>query len=375
MILPNSDISIMDVRNALGYPSTDLGTLCSCDKINMWAKYKPVPYNFTTNRPSEWWRGQTRECGIKVDYQQIGSESLLQQVKQKIIDGYEFFKPMYPKGGVSEPFRLGDFAGYNSNATHNVVNISVPDSAGWNNGSGIDNAARVTMAVQWRHDDSMLSLSDLRVNEGVFNLAEWYLGAILNIPADKESARIVTNDTPLADMENVDWIEFNVGGTGTITIYPVLCQQSNTTLSTYLGGYVIPLPNLGSYECQIIEGQRAQLSFNENNSSVTNLTNEYRVTFSVTYSDVATIPTDIPGKIKVALSTQYGQPLSDFVEMPDKYSIVINSANGTYTFNSFVVNKSSFNYDPNDSNVQGLLVVFTPDYIYYGNTVYGVITI
>ena len=54
MILPNSDISIMDVRNALGYPSTDLGTLCSCNKINMWAKYKPVPYNFTTNRPSEW---------------------------------------------------------------------------------------------------------------------------------------------------------------------------------------------------------------------------------------------------------------------------------------------------------------------------------
>lgn len=34
MILPNSDISIMDVRNALGYPSTDLGTLCSCPNVN-----------------------------------------------------------------------------------------------------------------------------------------------------------------------------------------------------------------------------------------------------------------------------------------------------------------------------------------------------
>ena len=29
MILPNSDISIMDVRNATGCPSTDLGTLCA----------------------------------------------------------------------------------------------------------------------------------------------------------------------------------------------------------------------------------------------------------------------------------------------------------------------------------------------------------
>ena len=140
-----------------------------------------------------------------------------------------------------------------------------------------------------------------------------------------------------------------------------------------MGGYVIPLPNLGSYECQVIQSQRAQLSFNSTKSKVDNLTSEYRVTFSVTYSDVATIPTDIPGKFKVALATQYGQPLSDFVEISGEYSIVINAANGTYTFNSFVVNKSSFNYSTTDSNVKGLLVVFTPDYIYYGNTVYGTI--
>lgn len=373
MILPNTDISILDVRNALGYPSTDLGTLCSCDKVNMWAKYKPVPYDFTDNRPTEWWRGQTRECGIKVDYQQIGSETLLRQVRQKIIDGYEFFKPMRPSGGTNEPFRLGDFAGYNSNATHNVVYIQVPPSVSWNNGSGIDNAARITMAVQWKHDNSMLSLSDLRVNGGVFNLAEWYLGAICNLPSDQNSARIVTNDTPLADVENVDWIEFNVGGTGVTTLYPVICQQSATTLNTYLGGYVIPLPNLDNYECQVIQSQRAQLSFNSTKSKVDNLTSEYRITFSVTYTDVATIPTDIPGRFKVALATQYGQPLSDFVEISGEYSIVINAANGTYTFNSFVVNKSSFNYSTTDSNVKGLLVVFTPDYIYYGNTVYGTI--
>ncbi len=34
MTLPDSNISIMDVRNVLGYPSTDLGTLCSCPNIN-----------------------------------------------------------------------------------------------------------------------------------------------------------------------------------------------------------------------------------------------------------------------------------------------------------------------------------------------------
>ena len=37
-----TNISIMDVRNILGYPSTDLGTLCTCNNINPWSKWKPI---------------------------------------------------------------------------------------------------------------------------------------------------------------------------------------------------------------------------------------------------------------------------------------------------------------------------------------------
>lgn len=106
MILPKTDISIMDVRNVLGYPSTDLGTLCSCDKINMWAKYKPVRNNFTTNRPSDWWRAQTGNCGIKVPSATSNFDNII-NLK------YEYEQP---RGGSSEPYRLGDFAGYDSNA-------------------------------------------------------------------------------------------------------------------------------------------------------------------------------------------------------------------------------------------------------------------
>ena len=388
MILPKKNLRAVDIGCTIGeyVPgiingvrcntiATDAEALCTSDKINIWAKYKPVPNNFTQVRPEEWWRGTTRECGIKVEYQQIGNESLLQSIRQKIIDKYNFFKPIHPNGSQSEPFRLGDFAGYNPQATHNVVNISVPDSAGWNNGSGIDNAARVTMAVQWRHEEDMISLSDLRVNEGVFNLAEWYLGAILNIPADKESARIVTNDTPLADMENVDWIEFTVGGTGTITIYPVLCQQSNTTLTTYLGGYAIPLPNLGSYECKIVEAQRATLSFAEDECSIDNYTNEFRVNLTIHYDNVKTVPTDVPGRITVAAATEYSQPLGPFVKVPyssetDIWSIPISSSRGDFTINSFTVNKDSIGVDKNDPNFKRLLCVFTPTNIVYGNTIY-----
>lgn len=35
-------VSIEDVRTVLGVSSYDLGTLCKSEKINMWAKYKPV---------------------------------------------------------------------------------------------------------------------------------------------------------------------------------------------------------------------------------------------------------------------------------------------------------------------------------------------
>ena len=38
-------VSIADVKTALGETSNDLAALCRSDKINMWAKFKPVELN------------------------------------------------------------------------------------------------------------------------------------------------------------------------------------------------------------------------------------------------------------------------------------------------------------------------------------------
>ena len=38
-------VSIADVRTVLGETSNDLATLCKSEKINMWAKFKPVELN------------------------------------------------------------------------------------------------------------------------------------------------------------------------------------------------------------------------------------------------------------------------------------------------------------------------------------------
>lgn len=102
MILPNSDISIMDVRNALGYPSTDLGTLCSCDNVNMWSNFKPFPYK---GIPTENIRNSVQGSGLKSS-----------EMKKHGIFAYFNIERDKPKGGVDEPYRLGDFRGYNHNA-------------------------------------------------------------------------------------------------------------------------------------------------------------------------------------------------------------------------------------------------------------------
>lgn len=100
MILPNNNISIMDVRNILGYPSMDLGTLCRCDNINKYSRF----------RPGYWSTGT--------------SQNLI------------FNKPTGgsyndPRGtdasGISvQAYKLGDFRGYDSTAREPFVNGQNP---------------------------------------------------------------------------------------------------------------------------------------------------------------------------------------------------------------------------------------------------------
>ena len=75
-------VTIADVKTVLGETNNDLAALCRSDKINMWAKYKPVELNkpftsdefdFTNNHwrdNATWFKGADFEgvgiCGIKI---------------------------------------------------------------------------------------------------------------------------------------------------------------------------------------------------------------------------------------------------------------------------------------------------------------------
>lgn len=58
-------VSTDDVSAALGVASNDIGTLCYSDKINGWAKYKPVKTDNPINTPDSW-RGDDGDCGFIV---------------------------------------------------------------------------------------------------------------------------------------------------------------------------------------------------------------------------------------------------------------------------------------------------------------------
>ena len=98
-------VSIADVKTVLGETSNDLGTLCRSDKINMWAKCKPVCFNQPFSNNS--WLGQD------VAGAPYGISLPLYTGEVKDLEAEMTYRK--PTGGMNAPFRIGDFIGYNHN--------------------------------------------------------------------------------------------------------------------------------------------------------------------------------------------------------------------------------------------------------------------
>lgn len=111
MRLSTDNISIMMVRNALSYPSTDLGTLCTCDNVNKYSRF----------RPGYW-------------YVDTSGDLAFQKPRG---GGYNDPRGTDPSGISVEAYKLGDFRGYNHDASSpsfntgsDVFETTFPSSAG-----------------------------------------------------------------------------------------------------------------------------------------------------------------------------------------------------------------------------------------------------
>lgn len=121
-------VSIADVKTALGETSNDLAALCRSDKINMWAKFKPVELNkpftsdefdFENNRwrdNATWFKGADFEgvgiCGIK-----IAHSNTLQSLTELYDKGLGNWLRVKVGSTFACPYRLSDFIGYRHAAT------------------------------------------------------------------------------------------------------------------------------------------------------------------------------------------------------------------------------------------------------------------
>lgn len=102
----SAPVSMKDVQTVLGDSSTSLASLCLSTKVNMWAKYKPIPSNDKFLDIKTGYRGKGYNCGIS--YSTANSVSGIRALYSQTDNGYSYEKPTV--------YRLADFNGYNHRA-------------------------------------------------------------------------------------------------------------------------------------------------------------------------------------------------------------------------------------------------------------------
>lgn len=102
-------VSIYDVQRALNASANDVGRLCSHQNINMWARYKPVPYSSVSDNNDG--KGNVVHtsarklvCGLDIP---ITASPLADYRNNR------HWTYVRPEGGMTTPYRLADFNGYN----------------------------------------------------------------------------------------------------------------------------------------------------------------------------------------------------------------------------------------------------------------------
>ena len=148
----SAPVSIYDIQQALGVTASDLGTLCSHNNINMWAKFKPVywPQRDTTqalnanntwnlNAGAKWWLGQLGTYGLNYDgasvdlpFSTSGMKTALETLANTkingVMNGWLYIRPQGSQSVYQDDyFRILDFLQYNHKADNPIRNVSTSD--------------------------------------------------------------------------------------------------------------------------------------------------------------------------------------------------------------------------------------------------------
>lgn len=226
-ILPDSPLDKNDVRDTLNANGGSVGNKLVSSftrgaSINMWSKYKPVvaplvriPLDLWKK---EWYRGSDGKCGLTI----LSKECSMDEFRQYLESGEALWTYIPPRGGTSEPRRLGDFRGYNPKAENPIGQLV---TSGYSEHGRIDVEGNVEFSVEVL--DSMqnnLTYGDIRIGgkDGV-PLTDFYFGIYA---WNNTTWRYKTNIEPLGENYN-----FNIKlplTVGEWRIAPFFCSVPQT---------------------------------------------------------------------------------------------------------------------------------------------------
>ncbi len=247
-------VSIEDVRQVLIEASHDLGTLCKSEKINPFARFKPVRLSWksTTNQfvngkwqtklADAWYKGADGNCGLQTTkYTGTQLSALIASYNGKM-NGWAY-QPV--QGGNGSPYRLTDFVGYNKQAEPPVTDFVGTEKAQQNSGTICTYNAFVN-DYEYAEDEDRdnVSLADMAIGN-------YYFGVLLA----KGTLQIVVTDTKtLAKANGGCTIEFSCDGlsVGEWNVYPVASSvvlDKNSTIGA--NAEFVALPNLSPVKLTI----------------------------------------------------------------------------------------------------------------------------
>ncbi len=235
-----SPVSVFDVRKVLGVASTDVGTLCTSKKINMWSRYKPVrvPNKIELDRTTLWYKGTNSRCGLRIP-QSTSRKDIVSYYNSNTSEWtYE-----QPQGGMLSPYRLGDFLKYYHSA--------LPAIAGWSCPSEVKQDGTFTCSVlknnEGNDESEYLNAGSLNLREiyvGAKPLAEFYFGCVVTDTSYNvkffAAGRKMSDGTYSYGFPNFSTNTLTLGST--YFVYPFLAQNPQDQSGNMVANNFCTLP-------------------------------------------------------------------------------------------------------------------------------------
>lgn len=256
-------ISTTDVCSVIGSDNHDVGALCVHENLNANSKHKPMRYTtlseLTTQQKISVNWGYHIPSLARVDQivpsminEESGSSSVItdwipSNEGETSANDYVYIHYGWwyqrPKGGSTNPYRMGDFNGYNHNTVFFVGCELSPNDTEIQNGFYVDLKGEINI-----DDPNDVGTSDFsRLSNKVL-----LVGALASNDSNPTNMRFKTGPATLPSgttsyrmvvFSDEDITRLFYNGTGNYNLYYMLVERP-TDQSIYVDGYYLPMSNL-----------------------------------------------------------------------------------------------------------------------------------